>query len=177
MFSGATAVISCIGVIGGNDIDLEKGNGDVNVAAAFQARSAQVRRFVYVSVSKLVPEAINGAVMQGYFNGKKKAEEAIISAFPTEGVLIRPTFIYGGDSFGLTPPRVSDGYGSAIDSLLSSGPLRAMAGASPGLIKVVALSPPVSRDNVALACVAGALGRASGIFDGADEINSAAAQA
>lgn len=36
VFSGATAVISCVGVIGGSDEDMEKGNGDVNVAAAAQ---------------------------------------------------------------------------------------------------------------------------------------------
>lgn len=42
----------------------------------------------------------------------------------------------------------------------------------------VALSPPVSRDNVALACVAGALGRLDRTsFDGADEINAAARRA
>lgn len=35
-FSGATAVISCVGVIGGSDEEMEKGNGDVNVAAASQ---------------------------------------------------------------------------------------------------------------------------------------------
>lgn len=36
VFSGATAVISCVGVIGGSDEEMEKGNGDVNVAAAGQ---------------------------------------------------------------------------------------------------------------------------------------------
>lgn len=71
-----------------------------------------------------------------YFDGKKRAELGIAKSFPSTGVLIKPTFIYGGDSFGLTPPRVSDGYGSGIDALLSSGPIRAIAGISPGLIKV-----------------------------------------
>lgn len=71
-----------------------------------------------------------------YFDGKKRAEEAIAASFPSTGVLIKPTFIYGGDSFGLTPPRVSDGYGSGIDALLSSGAIRAVAGISPGLLKV-----------------------------------------
>ena len=71
-----------------------------------------------------------------YFNGKSRAEEAITKSFPSTGVLVKPTFIYGGDSFGLTPPRVSDGYGSGIDALLSSGPIRAIAGISPGLVKV-----------------------------------------
>lgn len=71
-----------------------------------------------------------------YFNGKSRAEQAIAQSFPSTGVIIKPSFIYGGDSFGLTPPRVSDGYGSGIDALLSSGPIRAIAGISPGLIKV-----------------------------------------
>lgn len=71
-----------------------------------------------------------------YFDGKSRAEEAIAKSFPSTGVLIKPTFIYGGDSFGLAPPRVSDGYGGSIDALLSSGPIRAIAGISPGLIKV-----------------------------------------
>lgn len=71
-----------------------------------------------------------------YFDGKKRAEEAIVASFPSTGVFIKPTFIYGGESFGLTPPRVSDGYGSAIDTLLSSGVVRSIAGISPGLVKV-----------------------------------------
>lgn len=36
VFSKAAAVISCVGVIGGSDEEMEKGNGDVNVAAASQ---------------------------------------------------------------------------------------------------------------------------------------------
>ncbi|CAM9107263.1 unnamed protein product [Hapterophycus canaliculatus] len=177
VFGQASAVISCVGVIGGSDEEMEKGNGDVNVQAAMQAAKGKTGRFVYVSVSDLVPEAVGGAVFKGYFNGKSRAEKAIAESFPSTGVLIKPSFIYGGESFGLTPPRVSDGYGSGIDALLSSSPIRAIAGVSPGLIKV-ALSPPVSRDNVALACVAGALGRLQGTaFDGADEINDAASKA
>lgn len=73
-----------------------------------------------------------------YFEGKKRAEEAVVQSFPSSGTLIKPTFIYGGDAFELTPPRVSDGYGAAIDTLLSSAPVRAIAGISPGPIKVLA---------------------------------------
>lgn len=36
VFNGASAVVSCVGVIGGSDEEMEKGNGDVNVAAASQ---------------------------------------------------------------------------------------------------------------------------------------------
>lgn len=72
-----------------------------------------------------------------YFAGKQRANEAVAKSFQSSGVLIKPTFIYGGDSFGLTPPRVSDGYGSGIDALLSAGPIRAIAGISPGPLKVL----------------------------------------
>lgn len=72
-----------------------------------------------------------------YFDGKTRAEDAIAKSFPSTGTLIQPTFIYGGDAFELTPPRVSDAYGAGIDALLSSSPIRAIAGISPGLIKVI----------------------------------------
>lgn len=46
VFSGAAAVISCVGVIGGSDEEMEKGNGDVNVAAASQVHTRFVLRLV-----------------------------------------------------------------------------------------------------------------------------------
>lgn len=66
VFGQASAVISCVGVIGGSDEEMEKGNGDVNVQAAMQAAKGKTGRFVYVSVSHLVPEAFGGAVFKGW---------------------------------------------------------------------------------------------------------------
>lgn len=60
-FSGAEVVISCIGVIGGSDAYMEKGNGEVNVRAINQAKAAGVPKFVYVSVASIVPSAVDGA--------------------------------------------------------------------------------------------------------------------
>lgn len=72
-------------------------------------------------------------------------------------------------------------YHTPFTSLLASFLLVVSSCWDPSLVLLllqVALSPPVSRDNVALACVAGALGRLKGTnFDGADEINAAASQA
>lgn len=65
VFGKASAVISCVGVIGGSDAEMEKGNGDVNVMAASQAAKGKAGRFVYVSVSHLVPEAFGGAAFKG----------------------------------------------------------------------------------------------------------------
>ena len=91
---------------------------------------------------------------------------------------MKPTFIYGGDSFGFLPPRVNDAYGSFIDQLLSFVLFDALANVTPGLIKV-ALRPPVSVNAVAGACVAGVLSGASTgvqVLDTAADINNASNQ-
>lgn len=172
ILKGATAVVDCIGVIGTDDSILEKQNGDVNIAAIEQAKKAGVKRFVYVGVASAVGESLS-SVLPGYFRGKSKAEAAVISAFGSAGTVVKPSFIYGGDSFSVNPPRVPDGYGGLVDGILGSGPLRALARVSPGFIGV-ALTNPVSVDVIAAACVAGALGRTSGIIDGTDSIVEAA---
>lgn len=85
------------------------------------------------------------------------------------------SFIYGGDSFGLFPPRVNNGYGSGVEELLSNGIISKVADAAPGLIKV-ALRPPVSVDAVAGAAAKAAVGAVSGSLDGTLAINAAAGQ-
>ena len=39
--------------------------------------------------------ACAGAVLPGYFQGKRRAEEVLALRFPQGGVLLRPGFIYG----------------------------------------------------------------------------------
>eukprot|EP00611_Tribonema_gayanum_P003613 TRINITY_DN1287_c0_g3_i1.p1 TRINITY_DN1287_c0_g3~~TRINITY_DN1287_c0_g3_i1.p1 ORF type:complete len:351 (+),score=111.85 TRINITY_DN1287_c0_g3_i1:936-1988(+) len=173
---GAAAVISCIGVIGTDDDILEAGNGAVNVAAVKQAAAAGVPRFVYVGVASSVPAALASLALKGYFRGKAAAESAVLSTFGANAAVIKPSFIYGGAAFGVAPPRVPQGYGSFVAAALSAPPLRALAGAAPGIVGV-ALTPPVSVESVAYACAAAALGRAGGVVDGTDAINAAARSA
>ncbi|CAM9432527.1 unnamed protein product [Chrysoparadoxa australica] len=171
----ASAVVSCIGVIGFDNDQLKTGNGDANVAAVDQAKAAGAKRFVYVSVASSVQNAFDPALLPGYFQGKRDAEEHAVKVFG-EGnyAFIKPSFIYGGSGFSLTPPRVPDGYGSFIKTLLSLGPLRAAAGISPGPISV-ALQPPVSVNDVAAAVAQAALGRnTNSRADGTDEIEALA---
>lgn len=87
---GSSAVISCIGVIGGTYDVMEKGNGSVNAAAVEKSRAAGkqpalprhnpcipllhsgnditsggdvgVPKFVYVSVASIVPDSVSGIV-------------------------------------------------------------------------------------------------------------------
>lgn len=175
------AIVSCVGVVGTDREKLEEGNGAANVAAFASAkRGGRIKRSAFVSVAsevsaceeKWLPEFFGG-----YFEGKRMSEEAARDAVDGDVtqacIIVRPTFIYGGDTFGLLPPRVNFEYGSGVEELLSLGVFKVLADILPGLIKV-ALRPPSSVDAVAAACASAALGEIQGgVLDGASEINSA----
>lgn len=179
------AIISCVGAIG-TDIDkLVKGNGEANVAAFSSAkRGGKLQFAVFVSVASEVAaceEKWLPKFFKGYFDGKKMAEKAALDAVDGDEsrlCLIKPTFIYGGDSFGALPPRVTTEYGSFIEELLSLPVFKFLADATPGLIKV-ALRPPSSADAVAASCTSAALGEEyviGKILDGTADINQATNQ-
>lgn len=180
------AVVSCVGLIGNDAAILQRGNGDANVAAfSSSKRGGNLKRSVFVSVSSEVSACKDKwlpSFFSGYFEGKRMAERAALSSVngdATKVCIVKPTFIYGGDSFGLLPPRVNTAYGSGIEELLSSPVFCWLADNTPGMIKV-ALRPPSSVDAVAQACALAALGalaedsatrRAVGTLDGTAAIN------
>jgi nucleoside-diphosphate-sugar epimerase len=156
--TGCQAVISCWGAIGtANDNVINSSSG----WAAKGAKAAGVDRFVSFGIAPEVVQATSGiAFIQPYILGKEFAKQSIQSLFGDSGVIIEPTFVHGGDSFGVNPPRVAGFYGEFIEGILSSSPVRAMEGALPrGNIIQVALEPPISVDTVASAAVAAALGK------------------
>jgi len=157
---GYSAVISCVGSIGTDrDEAVNAGTG----LAAMGAKSAGVDRFVYITVAPEVKEFAKGIdFLKGYMDGKTFSRDAVLKSFGTDkATLIEPTFIYGGGSFELNPPRVASFYGKFIEGILSSSPIRSVDRImSPGFIKI-ALEPPVSVEAVADAAVAGALGLTS----------------
>ena len=174
------AVISCVGAIGTDPDILLKGNGQANVNVFESAQRAGVKSVAYVSVSSEVSACKENWLPEffsNYFEGKDMAEAAA-KAVCDDVTIVRPTFIYGGDSFGLLPPRVNTAYGSFIDQLLSFGLIQAVADVAPGLIKV-ALRAPVRVESVAGACVDGVLNPQSTgvrVLDSAKEINEASGQ-
>lgn len=172
--SGCSAVISCVGAIGTeNDQTVNSGTS----LAALGAKAAGVDRFVYITVSPEVQDmSSNISFLQDYMSGKKLSRSTVLSTYNSGATLIEPTFIYGGDEFKLNPPRVAGFYGSFIEGLLSSGPIRAVEGVMPdGFIKV-ALEPPLSAESIAKAAIAGALGKSNVvILDNYDKIKAAAA--
>mmetsp|Transcript_19829 Transcript_19829/g.48719 ORF Transcript_19829/g.48719 Transcript_19829/m.48719 type:complete len:353 (-) Transcript_19829:87-1145(-) len=172
-------IVSCLGVIGNEPEVLKKGNGATNCAAFGSAKKGgKLERAVYVSVSAEVAACQENWLPEffgGYFEGKKMAEQCALDAVDGDSskvCFVKPTFIYGGDAFGLIPPRVTKEYGSFIEELLSLELIKFFADIFPGLIKV-ALRPPSSVDAVAAACVSAAIaGPALGKdLDGAAVIN------
>ncbi|CAB9506842.1 expressed unknown protein [Seminavis robusta] len=170
---GSVAVVSCIGAIGtDNDKAINAGTG----YAVQAAKKAGVDRFVYISVAPEVKEfAQDFDFLKDYLEGKSFSQDTIESTASLY-TIIQPTFIHGGDEFKINPPRVAGFYGSFVEAVLSSGPLRALMNVAPeGFIKI-ALKPPVSVDAVAQAAVAGALGEVDDKFlDTYDKIKETAA--
>lgn len=172
MAKDCTAVISCVGAIGTTE-DVKVANKGTGLAS-YGAKTAGVKNFVYISVAPEVKESVKGlSALNNYMEGKAFSEDAIKNNFANGYTIIAPTFIYGGDKFGVNPPRVADSYGRLVEGLLSSGPFRAAASISPGFIGV-ALEPPVKVGSVAGAAVAGALGLSQPLLDTYDKINEAA---
>jgi len=178
------AIVSCVGVVGTDRDELVQGNGATNIAAFASAkRGGRVKRSAFVSVASEVSSCEENWLPEffgGYFEGKKMSEEAardVVGGDATQAcTIVRPTFIYGGDAFGLLPPRVNFEYGSGVEELLSLGIFKVLADITPGLVKV-ALRPPSSVDAVAAACASAALDEIEGgVFDGTAAINVATNQ-
>lgn len=172
--AGCTAVISCVGAIGTeNDLAVNAGTG----VAAQAAKAAGVKRFVYITVAPEVKEfARDIDFLKDYMAGKTFSRDAVLAAFDQHAILIEPTFIYGGGSFELSPPRVAKDYGKFIEAILSSSPIRNIERlVSPGIIKI-ALEPPIPVEAVANAAVAGALGKTLLVLDSYDKIKEASSQ-
>jgi len=171
LLQGTEAVVSAIGAIGSADDErLNGATAEVAVAAAAQVGA---QKFVLVSATPLVAEAGAGAAFPGYVKGKQRAEAAT-KAFVGTPTVLQPTFIYGGQEFSATPPRVAEWYGEKIEDLLGNPVIRAAASISPAPLKL-ALLPPNSVQDVAGAAAAAALGKVSGVFSGHDAIAAAAA--
>jgi len=170
-------VVSCVGAVGFDKQGLLLGNGKANAEIATAAKAAGASRIAFCGVSKDVSGAAGWlpGFFEGYFTGKQQAAEAFTNAVGEDNAcLVMPTFIYGGDDFGLFPPRVSAWYGGFVEDALSLPPCKFLADALPGLLKV-ALRPPVAVEAVAAALSAQALGTASATtLDGTDAINAAA---
>ena len=169
------AFVSCVGSVGFDRQGLMLGNGRANAdIAKALGKIGGVQRIAYVSVSEELFDSKGWLpdFFLGYFEGKRVGEAAFDGVAST--CIVRPTFIYGGDAFGIAPPRVTAEYGSFVESVLSNAAFTALADVLPGLLKV-ALRAPVSVDAVAAACARAAIGEIDQtVLQGTETINAAA---
>jgi hypothetical protein len=162
---GCVGVISAVGSMG------TAGDLKVNAAAAAAARGAKragVRNFVAVGNSERVRGVARSVpFLRGYAAGKEESERVVRELFGYRGCIVQPSFIYGGDKFGLSPPRVASPVGRILEEVLGLYPIQALSKALPDL-PGAALEPPVSVENVAAACLNVALG----LCEGYDVLNT-----
>lgn len=94
-------VVLCVGVIGGDDEVMWRGNGDYNVFVIEVVKKVGVGWFVYVSVASVVSDVVGKtSLMRGYFEGKCDVEVCLCENY-VEGdyFIVKLSFIYGGDVF------------------------------------------------------------------------------
>lgn len=141
----------------------EKLNGDANVAIATQSKAAGVKNFVFVSA---VESNLPDVFLRGYFHGKKRAEDVVLSEFPSTGTVLRPSAIYGVRNVGRMHINLAWVL-KPLRSLFQLPPFPTLRNKLPGFRAL--LAPPISVDDVGLVAAAAALGKGqAGIVTEAD---------
>eukprot|EP01041_Mallomonas_annulata_P012270 gene12270-25791_t len=144
---GASAVVSCIGAFGSNDA-MERINGDLNIKLVSSALHSGVERFIYVST---VENNLPDFILKGYFNGKRRAEQAVLDAFPFTGTVLRPGFMYGTRQVGSYSIPLGL-VGKPLEILLDNPIGSFMRDTLPGMKAILAC--PMSVDDVGLVAAA-----------------------
>jgi nucleoside-diphosphate-sugar epimerase len=109
-----------------------------------------VPRFIYVST---VENNLPSFFLRGYFEGKRRAEEALLSAFPAAGagVVLRPSFMYGSRTISKDVSLPLGLLGRPLEAVLNNKAAAWLREAVPGMLAL--LAPPISVDAVASAVV------------------------
>mmetsp|Transcript_12681 Transcript_12681/g.21148 ORF Transcript_12681/g.21148 Transcript_12681/m.21148 type:complete len:472 (-) Transcript_12681:449-1864(-) len=171
---GCTGVISTVGSLSGTSDD--RVINAATSAAARGASSAGTQRFVAIGnnprvrrLSKSVP------FLKDYATGKEESERVIRELFGTNACIVQPCFVYGGDKFGVSPPRVASSVGRLAEEVLGLYPIQALSRALPDSLGVP-LEAPTSVESVAAASLNVALGICEGydVLDSKDSIAMAA---
>ncbi|KAK9816943.1 hypothetical protein WJX72_007264 [[Myrmecia] bisecta] len=145
---GAVGVVSCLGGFGSNE-QMFKICGEANITAINEAAEAGVGRFVFISVHDY---RFPGFFLSGYFQGKRKAENALAAKFPEGGVALRPGFIHGTRSVGSVGIPLGL-VGTPLEKALGFLPTKTLASVP---LLGAGFVPPVSVTAVAKAAVAAA---------------------
>ena len=163
---GCSGVISTVGSLSGKSQD--RAINAATAAAARGAFTAGAKRFVAIGNSPRVRRLSKSVpFLQDYAQGKEESEEVIRDLFGANACIVQPTFVYGGDKFGVSPPRVASSVGRLAEEVLGLYPIQALSRALPDSLGVP-LEAPVSVESVAAA----SLNVALGICEGYDVLES-----
>jgi len=171
---GCAGVISTVGSLSGTSED--RAINAATAAAARGAHNADIKSFVAIGNNPRVRRLSKSvSFLQDYAKGKEESEQVIRDLFGTKACIVQPTFVYGGDEFGLSPPRVASSVGRLAEEVLGLYPIQAISRALPDSLGVP-LEAPVSVESVAGACLNVALGFCEGydVLDSKDAIAMAA---
>lgn len=157
------AIVSAVGSVF-SDCDYEINSASGRVAqAAFESENRSkdiaIPKFILIGCSDRVRNVCKAIPhLKKYAKGKEESERMVCETFgkPTSSdggyCILKPTFIYGGSSFDVNPPRLPNGIGGIIEALLGLYPIQALSDSLPGVLGV-AFEAPVNVDAVARAIV------------------------
>ncbi|KAL4856844.1 hypothetical protein ACK3TF_002892 [Chlorella vulgaris] len=151
VLKGASGVVSTLGTFGSNE-QMYRICGEANMRLMDAAAEAGVPRFAFISVADFkFPGGWHAQdfLLKGYFQGKRDAEQHLAALFPSGGVALRPSFIYGSRAVGGASVPLGL-VGAPLKAALSVLPTKTLAGIP---ILGAAFVPPLSVDTVAKAAV------------------------
>lgn len=151
VLKGASGVVSTLGTFGSNE-QMYRICGEANMRLMDAAAEAGVPRFAFISVADFkFPGGWHAQdfLLKGYFQGKRDAEQHLAALFPSGGVALRPSFIYGSRAVGGASVPLGL-VGAPLKAALSMLPTKTLAGIP---ILGAAFVPPLSVDTVAKAAV------------------------
>ena len=101
--SGATAVISCVGIAPGG-ANQRDGNGAVNAKIADATKAAGIDKLVYLGVASELANGPIKFIFGDYVKGKAEAEAAVAKDFGASALVIKPGIIGGAPPGEIRPP-------------------------------------------------------------------------
>jgi len=100
---GSVAVVSTVG-ISPTKSNKKEGNSVPNARIAKAAKSAGVKKFVYIGVATSVSEGSSAKLVADYLEGKADAERSITQEFGDKALIIKPSSVSGGTPGEIRPP-------------------------------------------------------------------------
>jgi nucleoside-diphosphate-sugar epimerase len=140
-----SAIVSTAGsIFTDHDYETNSASGRTAAAAFEGQRDELLPKYIFIGNSPRVRNVCNNVIssLNEYAKGKEESERLIERTFGKKAFIIKPTFIYGGNEFGLNPPRLPVGLGEIVEALLG---FRRNSGSSPRFISPSGYSGSIAR--------------------------------